>query len=144
MQWALRQTFHEERLSRSASRTPTDNGFHSIKSCFCFGDVVFASNSSLETCFALAHTCWRKQGNVLKQSSCLPPSIGFVLFPVGVFTRNVSTESIVLHEIGHTIGFGHSRDYNSIMHTYYKRSFTFPSLHFRDVLAVQALYGEFL
>lgn len=57
-------------------------------------------------------------------------------------SAEVSLRSILLHEFGHSLGLSHSREAGSIMYAFYQYDLP-PKLSDDDVLAVQAVYGEF-
>jgi predicted Zn-dependent protease len=50
----------------------------------------------------------------------------------------ISIRSVAMHEVGHSLGLGHSNELQSIMYPYYQATST---LHDDDILAIQALYG---
>lgn len=58
----------------------------------------------------------------------------------GSFTE-VSLRSVVMHELGHSIGLSHSQEEDSIMYSFYQYGLP-PSLSYDDVLAVQTVYGN--
>ena len=49
---------------------------------------------------------------------------------------------IATHELGHSLGLGHSKDRESIMYAYYKSSMPASGLTDDDVKAIQYLYGN--
>ena len=49
---------------------------------------------------------------------------------------------IATHELGHSLGLGHSKDRESIMYAYYKSSMPASGLTDDDVKAIQYLYGK--
>jgi len=54
-------------------------------------------------------------------------------------SQPIDLETVALHELGHSVGLGHSSDPDSIMYEFYEGSHRF--LDIDDVLGVQSLYG---
>uniref|UniRef100_A0A914C1S9 Matrix metalloproteinase n=3 Tax=Acrobeloides nanus TaxID=290746 RepID=A0A914C1S9_9BILA len=59
--------------------------------------------------------------------------------PIDKHYREISIRSVAMHEVGHSLGLGHSNELQSIMYPYYQAT---SSLHDDDILAIQALYGS--
>jgi len=56
--------------------------------------------------------------------------------------RGVNLEQVAVHELGHAIGLGHSRDINAIMYPTYRGYKPSYSLGSDDIRGVQSLYGS--
>uniref|UniRef100_A0A0M3HUN8 ZnMc domain-containing protein n=1 Tax=Ascaris lumbricoides TaxID=6252 RepID=A0A0M3HUN8_ASCLU len=56
-------------------------------------------------------------------------------------SQQVSLRSIVMHEIGHSLGLSHSQQEDSIMYSFYQYDLA-PELSYDDILAVQSIYGR--
>ena len=50
---------------------------------------------------------------------------------------------IAIHEFGHSLGLGHSKDKDSIMYGYYMSNNVVNQLNEDDIEGIQALYGIF-
>ncbi|VDM43468.1 unnamed protein product [Toxocara canis] len=53
----------------------------------------------------------------------------------------VSLRSIMMHEIGHSLGLSHSQQQDSIMYSFYQYDLP-PQLSYDDIVAIQSIYGR--
>jgi peptidoglycan hydrolase-like protein with peptidoglycan-binding domain len=53
--------------------------------------------------------------------------------------RGIDLESVCLHELGHSLGLGHSSDTNAVMHAFY--SGILRNLQADDIAGIQTIYG---
>lgn len=60
----------------------------------------------------------------------------------GSHIRAVDLESVVVHEIGHVLGLGHSADRDSVMYPVYTPGSKVVELEDDDVEGIQKLYGK--
>lgn len=56
-------------------------------------------------------------------------------------SNQVSLRSVVMHELGHSLGLSHSQHEDSIMYSFYQYDLP-PSLSYDDIIAVQSIYGR--
>ena len=65
-----------------------------------------------------------------------------VKFTVNPAEGQISFLRVAVHDIGHSIGLGHSTDKDAMMFPFYEKSQHKFQLSEDDVLGVQALYGK--
>lgn len=55
----------------------------------------------------------------------------------------ISIRSVVMHELGHSIGLSHSQEEDSVMYSFYQYDLP-PRLSYDDILAVHTVYGTWI
>jgi predicted Zn-dependent protease len=65
------------------------------------------------------------------------------MIKLGDFIEGVDFYSVAIHEMGHSLGLGHSAESNSIMNPYYKGPQP-QDIGYDDILGIHSLYSKII